>query len=64
MGRILQTRASFYILFCKIVNLGDIDLKFSGSISDVNIDNPAKFREVSMPRRCISKNRDFWDFGL
>ena len=43
---------------------GDIDLKFSGSISDVNIDNPAKFREVSMPKSCISKNRVSGDFGL
>ena len=40
--------ASFLRLFCKIANLQDIDLKFAGSISDSNIDNPAKFREVSL----------------
>ena len=51
-------------LFCKIANLEDIDLKFSESISNVNIGNPAKFRDVSIPRSCISKNRDFRDFGL
>ena len=51
-----QHFAPFYRLFCIIANLGDIDLKLSGSLSDVNIDNPAKFREVSMPRSCISRN--------
>ena len=56
--------SGIYILFCKIANLGDIDLKFSGSISDINIDNPAKFGEVSMPKSYISKNRVFRDFGL
>ena len=56
--------SAFYRLFCKIANFWDIDLKFSGFISDVNSDNPAKFREVSMPRNCISKNRVFRDFGL
>ena len=40
----------FYRLFCKIANLGNIDLKISGSVLDINIDNP-----VSMPRSCISK---------
>ena len=59
-----QLFSAFYRLFCKIANLWDIDLKFSGFISDVNSDNPAKFREVSMPRSCISKNRVFQDFGL
>ena len=33
-------------------------------ISNINIDNPAKFRDDSMPKRCISKNRDFRNFGL
>ena len=47
-----------------IANLGGIDLKFSGSIPKVNIDNPAKFCEVSMTRSCISKNRVFQDYGL
>ena len=56
--------SAFYRLFCKIANLGDIDLKFSRFICDVNSDNPAKFHEVSMPRSCISKNRDFRDFVL
>ena len=67
MGRSVFYRpafSAFYRLFCKIANLWDIDLKFSGFISDVNIDIPAKFREVSMPRNCISKNRDFRDFFL
>ena len=36
-------RPAFYRLVCKIVNLWDIDLKFLQSISDVNIDNCAKF---------------------
>ena len=36
-------RPPFYRLVCKIVNLWDIDLKFLQSISDVNIDNCAKF---------------------
>ena len=35
----------------------NIDLKFQGSISDVNIDNPAKFHKFSMPKSCISTNR-------
>ena len=38
-------------------------MKFSGSLSDVNIENPAKYFEV-MPRSCISKNHVFRDFGL
>ena len=59
-----QLFSAFYRLFFKIANLLDIDLKFSGFISDVNIDIPAKFREVSRSRSCISKNRDFRDFGL
>ena len=29
----------------------DIDLKFSGSFSDINIENPAKYCEVSMSRK-------------
>ena len=37
-----------------MASLSDIDLKFSGFISDVYSDNPAKFREVSMPRSRIS----------
>ena len=59
-----QHLAPFYRLFCKIANLWDIDLKFSGFISDVNCDNPEKYREFSMPRNWISKNRVFRDFGL
>ena len=54
--------------FCRIftiwvVTIWDIDLKLSGFISYVNSDNLAKFREVSIPRTCISKNRVFRDFG-
>ena len=60
-----QLFSASHRLFRKIVNLEDIELKFTdGSISEVNIDNPAKFCEVSMPRACISKNRDFQNFGL
>ena len=47
-----------------IVNLWDMDLKFSGFIFDVSMDNPEKIGDVSMPRKGISKNRDFWNFGL
>ena len=38
----------FHRLFYRIANLGGIDLKFSGSIHDVNIDYPTKFREVGI----------------
>ena len=38
-----QHLAPFYRLFCKITNLKYIDLQFSVIISDVNIDNLAKF---------------------
>ena len=47
-----------------MAKLQDMDLKFSGSIFDINIDNPAKFHEVSMSRNFISKDRDFRDFVL
>ena len=43
-----QLFLAFYILFCKKANLWDIDF-------NVNMTNPTKFREVSMPRSCISK---------
>ena len=36
-------RAAFYRLVCKVVNLWDIDLKFLGSIFNVDIDYCAKF---------------------
>ena len=39
-------------------------LRFLTAFSDINMDNTAKFREVNMPRRCISENWDFQDFGL
>ena len=38
--------------------------KFSGIIPNVNMNNPAKFHEVSMPRSCISKNRVSQNFVL
>ena len=53
---------AFYRMFCKIANIRDIDLKLSVFISDINSDNLAKFRGMILS--CISKNRDFWDFGL
>ena len=59
----VQLFTAFHRLFCKIANLGDIDLKFSGSLSDFNVGNPAKIREVTMPKSCISKDRDFRTFG-
>ena len=34
-------------------------MKFSGLISYVNIDNPAKCFEVTMYKSCISINQDF-----
>ena len=49
-------------LFCKIANLWDVDLKFSGIISDVNMDKTAKFCEVSMPWSNIFLNLDFRNF--
>ena len=39
-----------------------IDQKFVGSISEVNIDNCAKFCQVTTPRRYISKNELFERF--
>ena len=33
--------SAFYRLFCKIVNLWDIDMKFSENIYDVDMNNPA-----------------------
>ena len=62
IGRFIFTDqhwAPFYRFFCKIANHQDINLRFSGSISYVDLDNSAKFREVSMPRICISKKRGF-----
>ena len=53
-------------MFCKIANLGDMDLKLSGLIFDINIDNAAKFCEASMSRSCISREqaiRAFLDFA-
>ena len=57
-----QLFSVFHRVFCKIANVSDIDLKFSGSISDFNIDDPAKFREVGMPKSCISRNWVFSGF--
>ena len=48
----------------KIANRWGNDLKYLGSFSDVNIDNPAKFREVIMSRISISKHRISPDFSL
>ena len=39
-----QLFSAFHKLFCQIANLWDIDLRFSGIISDVNSDNPVQFR--------------------
>ena len=35
-----------------------MDMKFSGLISDINIDNPAKFHEVKISKSCICENRN------
>ena len=59
-----QHLAPFYRFFCKKANLGDIDLKFSESLLDINIKNSSKFLEFSMPKICISKNWDFQNFCL
>ena len=59
-----QLLSAFYRLFSKLLNLSDIDLKFSGLISDVNSDYPAKFCKVSMPGSCIPKIQVFQDFCL
>ena len=37
-----QPFAPFYRVFCKMANHHDIDPKITGSISDVNLDNPVK----------------------
>ena len=36
---------------------------FSESISDVNIDNPVKFRYICMLKNCITKNWVFSGFS-
>ena len=46
--RFVFYRQAFYRLVFKVVNLKD--LKFLGSIFDVNIENCAKFHEVVIPR--------------
>ena len=51
-----QLFAAFYRLSCRIANFRDIDLKFLGLISDVNI---ATSRKGGMPRSYIPKNRFF-----
>ena len=57
-----QQFVSFYRLFCEIDNLRDINLKFSGSISDDNVDNPTIVKlaslDVAFPKIILS------DFGL
>ena len=55
---------AFHILFCKMANILDINLKFTRSIPDVNIFNRAKFREFSMPKFYIFKYCVFWNFGM
>ena len=47
-------RQSFYRLFCKIFNIQDTYIKFLGSIFEVDIDNCAKCREVTIRRSYIS----------
>ena len=37
-------------------NLQIVDLKFLGSMLDVNIDDAVKFRKASMPKSCICRN--------
>ena len=43
----------FYWPFCKIVNIKDIALKFSGSSFDVNAHQLSKFREAAILKKCI-----------
>ena len=63
MGHSVFYRPAFgaMLLFCKAANFWDIDLKFLEYISGVNIDNPAKFCIVSMPRNTFP-NIVFQDF--
>ena len=67
VGRSVFYRPAFCAIL-QIVLLNSKSLRYrseiSGLISDVNMDNPAKFYEVNMTRSCISKNRLFRDFGL
>ena len=51
-----QRFSAFHRLFCKTANLGRIDLKLSGSLSDVNINNPLvklACLEVAFPKICF-----------
>ena len=53
---------AFHTLFCEIAYLRDIDVKLSGHISDVNLDDPAKIAtlaclEVAFPKIIFS---EFW----
>ena len=41
---------------------GVVYKKIWGLIFNINIDNPATFREVNMPTSCVSKDRFFRDF--
>ena len=52
-------RPAFYRLVCKIVNSWDTELRFLVSLSDVDIDNCAKVRRVTIPRCYISKSELF-----
>ena len=49
--------SAFQRLSCKIVNLYDIDLKYLGSISDVNNNNLKTFCEVTMSRNYIFRKQ-------
>ena len=63
MGRTGFHRPAFYRLFCKLANLGDIDLKFSGLIFDININNnPANFLKLACSEVAVSENRLFERF--
>ena len=53
-------RLSLYELVCKIVYLWYIDLKFSGQISHVKMNNPTKFCKVTMSRRWIYRKQAIW----
>ena len=56
-ARSVFCRLAFYRPPSEIVNIEDIDQKFLGSISDVNVDNPRKCCEIIMSRSCISRKQ-------
>ena len=60
-GPFRMRRSTHFFLEIRIFQkLGPLKIMSWGN----TMDNPTKYREVSMPRSYISKNRNFRDFGL